>query len=75
MEINSISYIQTDHSMILNEACIRWVRKLGDCLEVCTKIDGCNSTNTHQVCKLNSPDSYNKLNSHFTHNPSNMTKD
>lgn len=65
MEDSKIMYIKTDANLIINEACIRWVRKLDDCLEVCTKIDGCLSENTHKICMLNSGESYNKLNRHF----------
>ena len=42
---------------------------MNDCLEVCTKSDGCfidkNGGTTHKICKLNSPDSYAKLNDLF----------
>jgi len=43
-------------------------KKMSDCLEVCIKISGCNlydNEDTHKICKLNNPDSYNKLNKHF----------
>lgn len=50
----------------VNESCIRWVKKMGDCLEVCTKTTGCNThpkyKDTHTICKLHA---YNKLNKHF----------
>jgi len=40
---------------------------MSDCLEVCMKSTGCNIEykDTHKICKLNSLDSYNKLNKHF----------
>jgi hypothetical protein len=40
---------------------------MDECLEVCTKTDGCSQLNdsTHKVCKINSPYSYNKLNKYF----------
>ena len=60
------SFIQTDDNKIINERCIVWVKKMNECLEVCTKITGCEVRNgTHQICKLNSPSSYAKLNAHF----------
>jgi len=67
MQNNKITYIKTDENKIINEKCIRWVQKMGDCLEVCTKIIGCNVKNgdTHRICKLNNLDSYDKLNKHF----------
>ena len=64
---NKIVYIKTDDNKIINEKCIKWVEKMNDCLEVCTKADGCNVKNrdTHKICKLTNLDSYNKLNKHF----------
>lgn len=38
---------------------------MNDCLEVCTKLNGCTKENTHIICKLNSPDSYYRLNELF----------
>lgn len=41
---------------------------MSDCLEVCIKTPGCaidNNGDTHKICKLNNPDSYDKLNKHF----------
>jgi len=65
MENNKNIYIKTDENKILNEKFIRWVRKMNECLEVCTKPDGCTSYTTHKICKLNSLESYNKLNKYF----------
>ena len=64
---NSPTYIKADDNKIINEKCIRWVKKMGDCLEVCTISIGCNISNgkTHKICKLNNLDSYNKLIKHF----------
>jgi hypothetical protein len=59
-------YIKTDNNTVINEKTIRWIHKMGECLEVCSKQTGCSldkrSEDTHRICKLNSPDSYNKLN-------------
>jgi len=65
---NSAIFYKTDDNRIINENCIRWVKKMSDCLEVCIKISGCNlyeNGDTHKICKLNNPDSYDKLNKHF----------
>ena len=64
---NNNLYLKTDDSKIINERRIRWVKKMGDCLEVCIKSTGCSikSNDTHKICKLNNLDSYNKLNKHF----------
>ena len=71
MKNNKTVYFKTDDNRIINENCIRWVKKMSDCLEVCIKQSGCylydgdGYRDTHKICKLNSPDSYNKLNKHF----------
>ena len=68
MKNNNTVYFKTDDNRIINENCIRWVKKMSDCLEVCIKIAGCDlqvKGDTLRICKLNNPDSYNKLNKHF----------
>jgi len=67
MENNIITYIKTDDNKIINENHIKWVKKMGDCLDVCTRSNGCNLSNgdTHKICKITNADSYNKLNKHF----------
>ena len=64
---NNISYLKTDDNKIINEKRLTWVKKMGDCLEVCLKSTGCNvkQGDTHKICKLYNLDSYNKLNKHF----------
>lgn len=58
---NQSNYIKADNNKIINEAQIRWVKQMDDCLYVCTKSDGCyinyvkpTRTNTLTICKLNS---------------------
>lgn len=58
MKTKQISYIKTDDNKLINEACIRWVKKIDECLEICTRADGCTNINTHRLCKLNNPDSF-----------------
>ena len=65
MESNQ-TYIKADDNKIINEKSIRWVKKMSECLEVCSRADGClPGRDTHKICKLNNLDSYNKLNKHF----------
>lgn len=61
------SYIKADDNKIINEAQIRWIKKISDCLEVCTRSTGCSIENggTHKICKINNVDSYKKLNAFF----------
>jgi hypothetical protein len=67
MENNSISFIKADDNKVINEKYIKWIKKMDECLAICTKSTGCSITNgdAHKICKLNNPDSYNKLNSLF----------
>ena len=67
MENNDVSYIRTDDNKIINEKCIRWVKKMNECLYVCTKSAGCDIKHgdTHTICNSNSPASYEKLNKNF----------
>jgi hypothetical protein len=68
METNQI-FIKADNNKIINERCIRWIKKMDECLLVCTKSNGCSNNqiieDKHTICKLNNPDSYNKLNQLF----------
>jgi len=68
MENNKTVYLKTDDNKFINENCIRWVKQISDCLEVCIKVAGCDNKNTLKICKMNNPDSYNKLNEQL--NPS-----
>ena len=67
MKNNEILYIKTDDNRIINEKAILWVQKMAECLEICTKTDGCvPKRGTHQLCKANNKESYEKLNKYFT---------
>ena len=67
MENEKVSYIKADDNKLINKKAILWIKKLNECLEVCTKSTGCSVQNgdTHKICKLNNPSSYNRLNSWF----------
>lgn len=58
-------YIKTDDNKVIQEKHIRWIKKVNDCLNICTKGTGCATKDTHQVCKLYTPNSYAKLNKLF----------
>ena len=60
------SYIKTDDDKIINERCIRWVKKIEECLQICTKSNGCaGGSDTHTVCKVNNINDYSRLSKHF----------
>jgi hypothetical protein len=66
MEENKNSFIKADNNRVVNEKFIRWIQKIDQCLEVCSKMEGCAiGTGTSTICKLNNPDSYEKLNKLF----------
>ena len=62
--MNNSTFIKTDNA-IINEACIKWVKKIDECLYICTKSNGCYINNCHKICKINNLKSYEKLNSYF----------
>ena len=66
MDDNKNNYIRVDDNKIINEKCIKWIKKMDECLAICTKSDGCYKSTTHKVCKINNLDSYNKLNKYFS---------
>lgn len=60
------SFVKADDNKVVNEKFIRWIQKIDQCLEVCTKQNGCEiGYGTARVCKSNNPDSYDKLNKLF----------
>jgi len=62
---NDNSYIKINNNMIINKKCIRWVKKMDECLEICTLLNGCYSDNSFKLCKINNLESYTELNKHF----------
>ena len=59
-------FIKVDNNIILSMACIRWVKKMDECLQICSKMNGCyGNKDTHQICKINNADSYRHLNQYF----------
>jgi hypothetical protein len=67
MEENRDTYLKTDDSKVINMKCITWVKKMDECLAVCTKTVGCSveDGSTHKICKINNSESYKKLNKYF----------
>ena len=66
--MENTEFIKVDNNKVINAKCIRWIRKMDECLEVCVKSTGCRKETgggTHRVCKLYNLDSYNKLNKYF----------
>jgi hypothetical protein len=60
------TFIKVDDNTILNMNCIRWVKKMDECLQICSKMNGCSGKNeTHQICKINNATSFSKINRFF----------
>lgn len=59
------TYVVTDDQFALNQKHIRWIKKMEDCLSVCSKSDGCEVRMAHKICKDKSPAAYEKLNRIF----------
>jgi hypothetical protein len=64
-ENQETKYFKTDDDKVISERHIRWVKKMGSCLAVCSKYNGCEDTATHKICEWNNPTSYKILNKHF----------
>jgi hypothetical protein len=58
-------YIKIDENKISNVKFIRWMKKMDECIRICSITTGCTEDNLQPVCKLNNNDSYNKLNKYF----------
>jgi hypothetical protein len=66
MEETKNTFIKADDNKVVNEKFIRWIQKIDQCLEICTKHNGCEiGSGTNRICKSNNPDSYEKLNKLF----------
>ena len=53
MDDNKNNYIKVDDNKVINEKCIKWIKKMDECLAICTKSDGCYKSTAHRVCKIN----------------------
>jgi hypothetical protein len=66
MSESSSVFIKVDDNTIINKQCIRWIKKIDECLHICSKTTGCKyNRDMHKLCKINNETSYNELNKHF----------
>ena len=65
--IDNVTYLKADNNKIINERAIKWVKKIDECLILCTRSQGCSDKgdDTHRICKQNNYNSYMKLNKQF----------
>ena len=50
---------------VISERHIRWVKKIDECLQICSKSNGCDKYSIHDLCRYSNYDSYMKLNKLF----------
>ena len=67
MNYERIPYITADNDVIINEKSIKWIKKINDCMEICTNSTGCSMNNdTHKICKINNLESFLRLDKKFS---------
>lgn len=53
------NFLSIDDNILINERCVRWVKKMDECMYVCDKLYGCNDVNgTYKICKDTHPRNY-----------------
>lgn len=67
MKTTISEFIKADDNTVINTRSIKWIKKMNECLEVCTKSIGCikGSEETHKICQYKTSNSYNELNKLF----------
>ena len=61
-KIDSNTFIRATDNRIINEKAITWVKKMDECLYICTSSNGCGLGSDHVLCKYKYPENYEKLN-------------
>jgi len=46
-------FIRFDDGLLLNTKYIRWIKKVHDCMYICTNSDGCSQRTSHVICSSN----------------------
>ena len=64
-KIDNKNFIKADGNTMINIKYIRWVKKIDECLQICTKSNGCDKYSIHDLCKYSNYDNYIKLNKLF----------
>ena len=58
-------FIKADNNVLVNKKSIRWMKKMDECILICSKSVGCSSADALKVCKINNSVSYALLNHQF----------
>ncbi len=63
--LDPAKYIRTDNGTLIHERAILWMRRVEECIHLCSRTVGCSEHpvqgNTHRICKDFSPETYNRL--------------
>jgi hypothetical protein len=51
-------YIKVDDNKVINVEYIKWIKKMDECLTICTRSVGCTKDQTHKLCKISNYNSY-----------------
>ena len=63
---NKPTFIISDSGIAINPNFIRWIKQVDNCMEICTRFDGCMvGTNTIQVCENVNKINFDKIHSDF----------
>lgn len=61
------SYIKVTNDKLINQQSITWIRRIEECMYICTRTDGCDLEKTsHKICKFDNPSGYNRVNRLFS---------
>lgn len=60
---SKVHYVKVNDNMIINENHIRWIKRMKECLEICTRANECSIQHgeTYRICKADNYENYMKL--------------
>lgn len=60
-------YIKVSNDKLINQNAITWIRRIEECMYICTRSDGCDLVkSTHKICKFDNPTGYNRVDNLFS---------
>ena len=63
----NLPYIKVTNDKLINQNAITWIRRIEECMHICTRTDGCDVEKTsHKICKYDNPTGYNRVNTLFS---------
>jgi len=65
LQMDNKNFIKADNNVIVKKQSIRWMKKMDECILICSKSTGCSTADAHRVCEINNSVSYALLNKQF----------